>query len=326
MRIAVTGAGGFLGLNLVKRLFEDGHEVLAIDRGFNVRAMSMLGRMDRVRVTTADVLNPGAIHDAFVGFKPRALFHGATLTADLAREMNAFSDILDVNIVGTGRVLEAALSAGVTRAVLASSSAVYGEAVFDGRSPREDDFATPTTLYGITKVAAERAALRFSSINELDIRIARITAVFGPFEHRSGARDAMSPLFQIAARALSGEVACLPAGGARDWIGATRVADVVAALILKPDLGHQIYNVAARHTWQPASVAARLADALDNGWRWEIGGAHPNIDYRDALERRRFALDTTRIRAELGEAILGSTDTDIADYARWAIENPAWFQ
>lgn len=325
MRIAVTGAGGFIGLNLVRKLSDEGHQVLAIDRGFGVGAEGLLGKMDRVRFVRADVLNAGNVRGALEGFRPEALFHGATLTADLAREKSDFADILEVNIVGTGRVLDAALRAGVGRVVLASSSAVYGDCVFDG-PPREDSVATPSTLYGITKMAAEQAALRFSSINGLDVRIARIAAVFGPFEHRSGARDVMSPLFQIAAKALSGTPASLPEGGARDWIGVTRVADILAALIQKPDLGYRVYNVAARQTWLPSTFAARLADAVGQGWQWESGAERPNIDYRDNLERRRYALDTTRIRRELGEAILGETGTDATDYARWAIDNPAWFQ
>lgn len=320
MRIALTGAGGFVGINLTRRLAADGHEVLAVDRAFSQRSMAALPT--GVTTREVDVLDAGTLQEALAAFQPQALFHGATLTADAARETAAFSSILDVNVVGTGRVLEAARAAGAARVVVASSSAVYGEAVFED-APREDDRPSPTTLYGITKLAAEQAALRFASIHGVDVRVARIAAVFGPYEHRSGARDAMSPLFQLAASALAGEPAVLPQGGARDWIAAPRVADVLASLLTARSLDHAVYNVAAARTWTPDLLAQRLDDAKP-GWSWSHGD-RPTIDYRDDLTRRRFALDTTRLRSSFGEAAAGDVGVDAEDYVRWVRANPDWF-
>lgn len=323
MRVAVTGAGGFLGLNLVRELASRGHEVLALDRVFGTRAAKTIAEAGRAKAAVADILDRQAVEAALTPFRPDALFHGATLTADLNREKAVFSDILEVNVLGTGRVLEAARHAGVGRMIVASSSAVYGEAVFRA-SPKETDETRPTTLYGITKLAAEQAALRFARIHDLDVRVARIAAAFGPYEHRSGARDVMSPLFQIAEKALAGEEVRLPSGGARDWIGATRVAEVVAELFDRPAPAHAIYNVAAVSTWEPALFCAALAREV-SGLRHGFGGERANIDYRDDLARRRSALDTERIRAELGDAILGSPETDSAAYAAWVAQHPDWF-
>lgn len=321
MRIALTGAGGFVGLNLVHRLAADGHEVLAIDRAFSPRAAAVVPAA--VRRLETDVLDADAMGAALADFRPEALFHGATLTANLAREKQAFSTIVEVNVVGAARVLEAAHAAGVGRVVVASSSAVYGEAVFRA-APAEDDVAAPTTLYGITKLAAEQAALRFASIHGTDVRVARIAAVFGAYEHRSGARDMMSPLFQIAARALAGDAAILPEGGSRDWIAAPQVAAAIAALLATRDLDHRIYNVAASRTWEPALLARALAGRFE-GWAWSYGD-RPDVDYADDLSRRRFALDTTRLRNAFGDAIVGDPEADVADYVRWLRDNADWFR
>lgn len=322
MRIAVTGAAGFLGLNIVRRLTGAGHDVLAIDIAFGPRAIAVL---DEARATraVADVLDADMLAIAFDSFRPDAIFHGATLTANLAREIAAFSDVLAVNVVGTGKVLEAAQQAGVSRAVVASSSAVYGEAVFVS-APGEDLTPQPITLYGITKLAAEQAALRFASIHGADIRIARIAAVFGPYEHRSGARDAMSPLFQIGEHALSGMNAILPDGGARDWIAATHVADIVANLLEMPAVPHRVFNIAAANPWLPSVFAAKVAERFET-FRWHTDTLQATVDYRDDLTRIRHALDTTRIRSLLGDDVLGSPETDAAEYARWICSHPDWF-
>lgn len=321
MRIALTGAGGFVGLNLVQRLAADGHDVLAIDRSFSQR--SSLAIPTGVQCIEADVLDGGAIATAFGSFRPEALFHGATLTASLAREKSSFSDIVDVNVMGTARVLEAARTSRIERIVVASSSAVYGEAVFKS-APMEDDIPSPTTLYGITKLAAEQVAQRFASIHGIDVRVARIAAVFGAYEHRSGARDAMSPLFQLAGKAFAGETAVLPEGGARDWIAAQRVAQVLASLLTAPRLDHRVYNVAASRTWEPSLLARELARDF-RGWTW-AHGACPNVDYADDLSRRRFPLDTTRLRRAFGDAVVGDPVADVVEYVRWLREKSDWFQ
>lgn len=323
MRIAVTGAGGFLGLNLVRGLAARGHEVLAIDRSFGDRAAVVLDGAEGAVLRSADVRDRAAIEAALGDFGARALFHGATLTADLGREKTAFSDVLDVNVTGTARVLEAAREAGVARMIVASSSAVYGDAVFD-QPPREIDQPRPVTLYGITKLAAEQAARRFASIHGLDVRVMRISAVYGPFEHRSGARDVMSPLFQIAEKAVAGQAVRLPSGGGRDWIAAGRVADAVAALLAATSPAHEVYNVAAQTTWEPAMFAAALSRLV--GLVHETDDATANIDYRDDLSRRRFALDTSRLGAEFGDAVLGSVEDDAEAHAGWVAQNPHWFR
>lgn len=322
MRIAVTGAAGFLGLNLVERLAATGHEVLALDRGFSAHVAPVLDRLG-VGKAVVDVLDADGLETALRGFGPEGLFHGATLTADLTRERGAFSDILAVNVVGTGNVLQAARHAGASRVVVASSSAVYGEAVFAAPA-RERDPARPVTLYGITKLAAEQAALRFASIHGCDVRIVRIAAVFGPYEHRSGARDVMSPQHQIAQHALAGREAVLPEGGARDWIGATHVADIVASLIRLPDVPYPVFNVAAADCWLPCLFAQKVAAAFD-GFSWRADTSDANVDYRDDLQRTRHALDTTRIRSLLGDDVLGSPASDAEMYARWSRANDEWF-
>ncbi|MGB3503407.1 MAG: NAD(P)-dependent oxidoreductase [Mesorhizobium sp.] len=320
MRIAVTGAGGFVGLNIVERLTADGHEVLAIDRAFSQRSAAVISPV--AKMAQADVLDADAIKAALTDFRPDALFHGATLTANLTREKSSFADIIDVNVVGTARVLEAAHGCGVRRVVVASSSAVYGQALFMA-PPAETDPAVPVTLYGITKLAAEQAALRFADINGLDVRVARIAAVFGAYEHRSGARDVMSPLFQLGEKALAGEAAHLPKGGAREWIAAPRVASIVASLLTAPQPAHRIYNVAASRTWAPP-LLARALEAGFPGWRWSHEGV-PNVDYADDLTRTRSALDTSRLRREFGDAVVGDPDADAADYVRWLRGHGDWF-
>ena len=322
MKIAVTGAGGFVGINLVQHLCARGHSVTALDRRFSDRvAMTLRGFGDAV-CETVDVLEEAALKTALARHRPDVMFHGAAVTADLGRERAAFGDILAVNITGTARALEASRAAGVRRVIVASSSAVYGDAVF-GRSPKETDVPDPVSLYGISKLAAERAALRFGVIHDMDVRAVRIAAVFGPWEHRSGARDVMSPLFQIAEKAVAGAPAVLPEGGARDWIAAGRVATVLGAMLERPRLEHHVYNLSAAAPWPPKLFRDALAKLLPEG---RGDDATPNIDYRDDLSRQRFPLDTGRLRAEFGADCLGVAEAEVAAFANWVFTHQDWFQ
>ena len=326
MKIAVTGGGGFVGINLVRQLCERGHEVTALDRNFAPHVRELLKDFKCSACETIDVLDMPALVATLTQRRSDAIFHGATLTADLARERVAFADILATNVIGTVRVLEASRAVGMRRVIIASSSAVYGDAVFS-QSPKETDAAEPVTLYGISKLAAERAALRFGGIYEMDVAAVRISAVFGPWEHRSGARDVMSPLFQIAEKAVAGLAVTLPDGGERDWIEARRVAAVLTEMLERDRLNHRLYNLGAAATWSPRIFCKELERALPNFHHLQTApNSAPDIEYRDDLTRRRFPLDTTRVRAEFGPDILGVPKLEAAQFASWVSSNKAWFQ
>lgn len=141
MRFAVTGGAGFLGINLVRYLLEQGHEVVSIDiEPFEYPEKS------RIQEVRADIRDFGALKEALQGVD--VVVHTAA-----ALPLYKPADIYSTDIVGTKNVLQAAREAGVERVVHISSTAVYG--IPDHHPLTEEDALEGVGPYGEAKVEAE---------------------------------------------------------------------------------------------------------------------------------------------------------------------------
>ena len=146
MRIAITGAGGFLGGAVAERLIQEGHEVLALDT-----TVSDLTEGAEMRLCdVSDGASTGAVLDAF---KPEIVLHlAAVLTTEAQADIIAATRI---NALGTANVFAGAMAAGAHRIVYASSIAALGLAITD----RGDlTVPQPGSVYGATKAFGEHLA------------------------------------------------------------------------------------------------------------------------------------------------------------------------
>src|SRR6185295_19202641 len=140
---------------------------------------------------------------------------------------------------------EMAARHGVQRVVYPSSGSVYGANAF-GPEPL-DEVATPPmpeSIYAISKLAAERSALRFRTIAGLDVIAARLGTVFGPWERDTGVRETLSPQWQVMRLLDQGREVILPTPGRRDWIYARDVAAAILTLLDKVTLPSSVINIA----------------------------------------------------------------------------------
>ena len=253
MTILITGGTGFVGLNLAEHLLAAGEDVtLFALRGLAPRVMAHLeGLRGKLRVIEGDVRDGMALCQALADGAIDRVIHAAAVTAGPERERADFAGVIDVNVDGTLRLLEAAQKARVGRVLVLSSVAVYGQATSAERDLEEDETpARPTTLYAITKHAAEQLALRYADTFALDVRVARVGAVFGRWEHPTGLRDTMSVPFQLAVKAMRGEEARLPPAAPKDWIYAPDLARALSGLVSCEHPQFRIYNAGPGHMWR----------------------------------------------------------------------------
>ncbi len=171
MKVAVTGGLGFIGSHVVDKLAAAGHQVLVIDN-------RPPGRTD-VAYRDVDIRDLSGLIRATSGCD--VIFH----LAGVSDVNNAIADpvaTMDVNVVGTARVCEAARRNGVGRTVLASTVWVYAAAVGDGIATEETPLFTTGTehVYTASKLAAELAVTSFGDLYGLHYTILRYGIPFGP--------------------------------------------------------------------------------------------------------------------------------------------------
>lgn len=153
----LTGAHGFIGAWVTKRLHDAGARVLLFDRDTDPRRLRLI--MDdeavaRTRFVTGDITDAGTLPLIFEEFEVEHVIHLAGLQVPTCRA-DPHAGAL-VNVVGTINVFEAARASGgrVKRVVYASSAAVYGTGE-EGRAVSERDEPQPSTHYGVFKRANE---------------------------------------------------------------------------------------------------------------------------------------------------------------------------
>jgi UDP-glucose 4-epimerase len=315
MKILVTGASGFVGVNLVAALLSRGHEVLAFSAD-TIPVAAVAGWRSvpgNLTEATGDVCDSASLERLMREHAIEAVWHGAAITAGPEREKREPRRILEVNLLATVGALEAAARAGARRFVYPSSSAVYGGAAFEGQGPVfEDAKLRPLNLYGISKLAAEQAVLRLAPALGLETCAGRINAVFGPWERDTGLRDTLSPHLQLAEFARDGREAVLARGVERDWVYAPDVAEAFVAMLEADTVPALPMNISMDRLW-PLEI---MANALGSRWRYAEPGEEPNLGYGSPIDRPRRHLSPARIRETLGWLPAHTPESACADYAR----------
>ena len=219
-RVVVTGGAGFIGHHLVRALQDRGDDVLVIDdlSGEIRGGLSPGTRVERLDITRDDLGHPIA------GWRPSIVYHLAAQVS-VARSMQDPKHDLEVNAIGTLRVVEAVKAAGVRRLVFTSSGgAIYGGTEIPAT---ETSPSKPLSYYGAHKLLAE-LYVRWSGI---DHAIVRPSNIYGP-DQPTGGEGAVIAAFVSAAQQSSPLVIHGDGTQRRDFL---HVADLVSALLLLGD-------------------------------------------------------------------------------------------
>lgn len=311
MRVFITGGSGFVGLALVARLLAEGAEVTALAAA--APPDWARGPLAGARFMTGDVTDAAALHAALAAARPDVLIHAAAMTPDAAREAAGdAARVVAVNVGGTATAIEAAAAQGVGRVMLMSSVAVYGRTLPETpRLHEADTVCTPANLYGLTKHAAERLALRLGAVHRMPVIAPRLGVAWGPWEHRTGARPTPSSPFQIMAQALAGRAVAVRPGTAAPLIYIDDAVAALVALLTAPIPGDGVVNVGATALSDLHALAGLMADAC---------GAPPPVHAEPTialLGPGRPPMDGTRLAALAGVAPQPADAAQVAAYLAW---------
>jgi UDP-glucose 4-epimerase len=329
MTIMVTGAFGFVGLNIVEALLRRGETVVAFGLGgVPAEAEAEFGELPGKLVPIeADVTVEGAIARAMANHGVDRLIHTAAITAGYEREKATPAKVFEVNLLGTIAAIQAARDNGVKKIVSFSSSAVYGSGADDVEIVEEaTTWPRMGTTYGISKYAAERTAVRLGELWDLDVSLLRPGAVYGPFERDTGARDTLSAVLQVTRMARAGTPVVLPRRAMADWVYGPDVAGAALALLDASGLGGRVYNIASGPDKRFSLEAwGRKLEAQFPGFRCRLATPDETGNVELYGNRERPPLSVSALARDTGFVPAFGLEEAFAHYLRWIEQHPTVF-
>ena len=294
MAILITGAAGFVALNVAEYLLTAGRDVVGLDRiALPERARHSFADLPgRLTLIDGSILSAADLSRALTSAPIEAVIHCAVITAGSAREKADPETIVAVNIQGAVATLMAAARRGVPRFVYPSSGAIYGTAARDVPLIDEDAVApTPATLYGLTKRAAETLLPRVAEMQGIRFAAARLGSVYGPWEYATGVRDTLSPMLQALECARRGAEAVLAPAWRGDFIFSRDVTDGLVRLADAPALSRVVYNLGSGRLGSAETWCDALSQAMPGFcWRHAAPGEPANVDSHTGFHRGPMAI------------------------------------
>ena len=306
MRALVTGAAGFIGSHLCRRLVAEGHEVVGFD-DLSEGRLENLADVPEVAFEEADLRDEQAVRSAARGCG--VIFHQAAMKS-VPRSVEEPQRFTDVNVLGTVHVLLAARDEGASM-VSASSSSVYGD---QDRFPLTEDMGPrPLSPYAATKLAGEgfcRAWWESYGVPTISLRYFN---VYGPGQDPESQYAAVVPRFVTAC--LTGRPRVIYGDGeqSRDF---TFIDDVVEANVLAAQMPAaargKVLNAGGGRS--PISVRDMLALVVD------LTGATPNTIHEPP---RKGDIRTSEADISFARSALGyNPAVDMREGLRRTVE---WF-
>jgi dTDP-glucose 4,6-dehydratase len=338
--LLITGGAGFIGSNLVQyALDHTADRLVVVDKLTYAGSLLNLEQPlkdPRVTFVRADIADRAGMARVFADHQPGAVLNLAAET-HVDRSIDGPRPFIDTNIVGTFTLLEAARAfvASIDAAARAgfrflhvSTDEVYGTLGASGLFGEETPYA-PSSPYAASKASADLLVRAYFQTYGLPVLITNCSNNYGPFQFP----EKLIPLTLL--NALDGRR--LPiygdGGNVRDWL---HVEDHCAGILLvlaKGRVGEK-YNVGGGNERTNLEVVDRICDAVDVLKPARSNPALKGSSYRDlktfVADRpghdRRYAIDATKIRRELGWAPRHTFEQGLAATAQWYFEHHHWCQ
>lgn len=309
MRIIVTGGAGFIGSNLILRLFEKhpDWEIFNIDKLTYASELSYLKSLKnsgQYYFKKVDLVNRNEVHDVIQTFKPQGVFHLAA-ESHVDNSIQGPEPFIQSNIVGTFNILEECrllwkedkAAWKHNRFLHVSTDEVYGELEGDGFFTEKTPYA-PNSPYSASKAGSDFIVRSYYQTYGMNVVTTNCSNNYGPHQHD----EKLIPV--VIRNAINhSDIPVYGKGeNIRDWLFVHEHNDALDVAFQKGKAG-ETYNIGGNNEWKNIDLVKKICDILN-----EVVGEGPDGDYKNLItfvgdrlgHDFRYAIDASKIKNDLG--------------------------
>jgi dTDP-glucose 4,6-dehydratase len=319
MKLLVTGGAGFIGSNFVRRALRgelpglEGSEITVLDAltySGLLANLESVSSTPRFRFVEGNITDIGLLKDIVPGHD--AIVHFAA-ESHVDRSVTDAGIFVETNVVGTQRLLDAALQAGIPKFVHVSTDEVYGSL----ESGEWDEYQPllPNSPYAASKAASDLLVRSFHKTHGLHTVTTRCSNNYGPHHFP----EKLIPLFVT--NLIDNIPVPLYGDGenVRDWLHVDDHCRGIALALLKGRSG-EIYNIGGGTELSNKQLTGLLLEATGTSWDLVT-----YVEDRKGHDRR-YCVDITKISTELGYAPRVSFAEGLAEVVKWYRDNRSWWE
>ncbi len=331
MKLLVTGGAGFIGSAFIREAISRKFSVLNLDSltyASSDKSLESISNNKAYSFINLDIRDKNSLYLAFTEFSPDVVIHFAAET-HVDKSIDSPANFIETNIIGTFNLLDCAnkywTDAGrpsTFRFLHISTDEVFGSLSSNGMF-KETTKYDPSSPYSASKASSDHLVRAWGKTFNLPVMVTNCSNNYGPFQFP----EKLIPV--VLNKALAGESIPIYGNGKniRDWLF---VEDHVDALLTVLDLGDigRTYNIGGNSEVSNIDVATKICRILDiyrpkSNSRYEnqisFVKDRPGHDFR-------YAIDSSRIRKELGWKPKYSFDEGIKKTILWYLENERWWK
>jgi UDP-glucose 4-epimerase len=311
MKVLITGGMGVIGAETSRKFVREGHRPVVYARHRDDRLVADI--LDKIDFESGDVLDLARMLDVIKRHKITHVVHAAGFVGAVSAANPALS--IQVNVIGTVNVLEAARLFDIERVVYTSAKGIYGPFVGayghpDYKPLPEDAPKSPQRIYDSAKQMAEQTALYYAANHGVDVAILRFSTTYGP--GKTARHGKMGVTSQIVENPFNGLPFHHPYGGEAkdDFIYNKDSALGIYLATVAAKVPSRVYNIGSGVGLTLHDFAAVLRKQIP-GADIQIG---PGANFLGMPYPPHGIYDVTRARDELGFDPEYDLDRGIADY------------
>ena len=330
MKILVTGGAGFIGSAVVRLAVSRGHEVVNLDAltyAANLENVAPVAQSALYAFEQADIRNRAALDRVFAKHQPDAVMHLAA-ESHVDRSIDGPGAFIETNVTDTYNLLEAARAywtkqgkPGGFRFHHISTDEVFGSLGETGQFTEATPY-DPRSPYSASKAASDHLVRAWHETYGLPVVLTNCSNNYGPFHFP----EKLVPV--VILNALHGRPIPVYGDGAnvRDWLYVEDHADALLLCLEKGAVGRS-YNIGGENEARNIDLVRTICAHLDE-MRPE-GAPHDRL-ITFVTDRpghdRRYAIDPTRIRTELGWRPSVTVEEGLRRTIAWYLDNESWWR